>query len=184
MADQLQAALRRVGIRQALEARTRGVRVVHWPLQVGDAGDVEARLAQPRQVRLGIVHPERQDVQPIVAVEEPAQLVVEQRRIEDRQQLDVAVAQEGAAVARPERLNGQVGPPAAALPRDGGEREAQRLVRRRERRQLPRADADVVEGERRGRHGFSYFGSSHSAGSPAASSYQRATSGCARTASQ
>ncbi len=94
------------------------------------------------------------------------------------------MAEERAAVAGAEGLDGQVGAPPAALLRNRCEREAQRLVYGGERREVARADADVVQAKGSRRHGFSYFGSSHSAGSCAASSYQRATSGCARTASQ
>ena len=144
VADELQAALRRVRQRQPGEAGDRAARL-HRPFEIGDAGDGHAAAAQPFEVRLLVLHRQRDDVQPGVAREPRAQPVVEARRVEDGDQLDVAVLEEGAAIAGAVGLHRQVRRAAAALLRHGGEGEAEALKGGGERREVARGDAHMVE---------------------------------------
>jgi hypothetical protein len=80
-----------------------------------------------------------------VAGKPGVQPVVEARRVEHRDQLDVAVLEEGAAIAGAVKLHGAARRAAAALLRGGREGEAEAPVSRGERREVARGDAYVVE---------------------------------------
>ena len=98
-------ALRRIGQGQAGEVRDRPARL-HRALQAGDAGDVDAGRAQPGEVRLLVRHGQREDVQRRCSarVKRSRPLAKSAGSIE-AQQLDIAVPEEGAAVAGAEGLH-------------------------------------------------------------------------------
>ena len=192
--DELDAALGRIRQWHAGEAGAGPLRIVHRAFQHRHVADVEPGTAQARQVGLGILGGERQDVHPRVAVEEAAQPVIRQGRVEDRQELQIAPAQHGAAIAGGQRLRRAAGAARGGLPGDGGQGEAQPLPLRPEGGAIAGADADMIEirggavafrsGGGDGQARVSYFGSSHSFGSAAASAYQRSINGWRRTASR
>ena len=82
---------------------------------------------------------------PRIARQKGVQVIVEQRRVQDRDQFDIAMLQKGAAIARAIFLNRQIRPPPPALLRNRRKREAEPFIGCAHRRQVTRRDAKMVK---------------------------------------
>jgi hypothetical protein len=74
--DHLHAALRRVREGQAGKARNRPARL-YRSFQIGNAGNINSRRAQPGEVRFLIQHRQSQNVNARIARQKGVQIIVE-----------------------------------------------------------------------------------------------------------
>ena len=142
MAQQIDAAFRLIGRRNEREpgARTVRVGIVDGTVQLHDTRRRHAGTPQPRQRRPFIRRREGENVDAGVTRQHPVQRRTAGPGIRHGQQLDIAVAQHRAAVADT----------AVGLAGKRRQQESEALEPLRQRRQVPRHHADMIE--RRGNH--------------------------------